>query len=506
MVSNYRKLLVKMLQGDDAEWALGQMSNVAIWDNLDTIQSSHASLSSDRLQAIMDSLPLGKVKASDIAAKLDLLKAAGVDDDAIVAICAKRNLDLATADQLLRREVADKPTLLKLLCSGSFNPSIDGQAMLDEWGVGINDLLLAQESLVDTQAMFDWYESRDADMALLLDKSTPELRRVAKAREDNDDTTESSDDESQSVRCQLGPRERKLKALKATKQAIDHGSLELARICCGDLVDRYGFSGTHITQIVQTIDSDISLDTAQYLIEHCGADPSVVAEHMSPRDVMRSYAWLRRNGVNIDAAAAYDRLDLVGKVECAGWAYANGVKIDINGDLQELCDHRPTFEMKGDDGKEVLVPYCVRRPDILLRLPCIDRRIMLGVLSEDDILTYSHELMCCCRKRRGQGSGAYASYADIVNALSSSFIAEHLVDIIELACNKGDMALVMAKLTDAQLNKSISYLLRANAPVERVASRIWPKTAIRKYVNLKRAGFSDKGLWQMMNGQPVKSA
>ena len=172
MVSNYRKLLVKMLQGDDAEWALGQMSNMAIWDNLDTIQSSHASLSSDRLQAIMDSLPLGKVKASDIVAKLDLLKAAGVDNDAIVTICAKRNLDFATADQLLRSGVADKPTLLKLLCSGSFNPSIDGQAMLDEWGVGINDLLLAQESLVDTQAMFDWYESRDADMALLLDKST----------------------------------------------------------------------------------------------------------------------------------------------------------------------------------------------------------------------------------------------------------------------------------------------------------------------------------------------
>ena len=30
MVSDYRKLLVKMLQGDDAEWALGQMDNVAI--------------------------------------------------------------------------------------------------------------------------------------------------------------------------------------------------------------------------------------------------------------------------------------------------------------------------------------------------------------------------------------------------------------------------------------------------------------------------------------------
>ena len=156
----------------------------------------------------MDSLPLGKVKASDIVAKLDLLKAAGVDDDAIVAICGKRNLDLVTADQLLRREVADKPTLLRLLCSGNFNPSIDGQAMLDEWGVGINDLLLAQESLVDTQAMFDWYESRDADMALLLDKSTPELQQVAKAREDNDGATESSDDESQSARCQLSPRER----------------------------------------------------------------------------------------------------------------------------------------------------------------------------------------------------------------------------------------------------------------------------------------------------------
>lgn len=506
MVSNYRKLLAKMLQGDDAEWALGQMSNMAIWDNLDTIQSSHASLSSDRLQTIMDSLPLGKVKASDIVAKLDLLKAAGVDNDVIVVICAKRNLDLATADQLLRSGVADKPTLLKLLCSGNFNPSIDGQVMLDEWGVGINDLLLAQESIVDTQVMFDWYESRDADMALLLDKSTPELQRVAKAREDSDDATESSDDESQSVRCQLGPRERKLKALKATKQAIDHGSLELARICCGDLVDRYGFSGAHITQIVQTIDSDVSLDTAQYLIEHCGADPSVVAGHMSPRDVMHSYAWLRRNGVNIDAAAAYDRLDLVGRVECAGWAYANGVKIDINGDLQELCDHRPTFEMKGDDGKEVLVPYCVRRPDVLLRLPCIDRRIMLGVLSEDDILTYSHELMCCCRKRRSQGSGAYASYADIVNALSSSFIAEHLDDIIELARNKDGMVLVMAKLTDAQLNKSMSYLLWANAPVERVTNRIWPQTARRQYARLKLVGLSDKNLWQMMNGQPVKSA
>ena len=506
MVSNYRKLLVKMLQGDDAEWALGQMSNVVIWDNLDTIQSSHASLSSDRLQVIMDSLPLGKVKASDIVAKLDLLKAAGVDNEAIVAICAKRNLDLVTADQLLRREVADKPTLLKLLCSGNFNPSIDGQAMLDEWGVGINDLLLAQESLVDTQVMFDWYESRDADMALLLDKSTPELQRVAKARRDNDGTTESSDNESQSAHCQLSPRERKLEALRATKQAIDHGSLELARLYCGELADRYGFSGAHITQIVQTINGDVGYDMARYLVDHCGADPSVVAEHMSPRDVMRSYAWLRRNGVNIDVAAAYDRLDLVGKVECAGWAYANGVKIDINGDLQELCDHRPTFEMKGDDGKEVLVPYCVRRPDVLLRLPCIDRRAMLGVLSEDDILTYSHELMCCCRKRRSQGSGAYASYADIVNALSSSFIADHLDDVIDLARNKDGMALIMAKLTDAQLNKSIPYLLRANAPVERVANRIWPKTAIRKYVNLKRAGFSDKGLWQMMNGQPVKSA
>ena len=79
-------------------------------------------------------------------------------------------------------------------------------------------------------------KSRDADMALLLDKSTPELRRVAKAREDNDDTTESSDDESQSVRCQLGPRERKLKALKATRA----GYRPWQSRACSDLLWRSG--------------------------------------------------------------------------------------------------------------------------------------------------------------------------------------------------------------------------------------------------------------------------